>query len=207
MTELSTPSVRLYYFRHGETEWSSSRRHTGRSEIPLTPHGEEQALALRHRIETVKFARVLSSPRSRALATCKLSGASDHPEIEPDAAEWDYGDYDGLLTRDIHRDRPGWDIYRDGCPNGETPVEVTTRADRLIARIQGMGGDVALFAHGQIGVVLAARWIGLDILKAQHLLIDPASMGVLSFDPDHPGVPVIALWNSPSLATRIAAAG
>lgn len=198
MSDADPRPPRLYYFRHGETDWSLSRRHTGRTEQILTPHGRDQARALRPRVEALAFSSVLVSPRLRARETCELAGASRQSEIEPEAAEWDYGDYEGLRTQDIRRDRPDWDIYRDGCPGGETPVDVGARADRLIARILMMRGDVALFSHGQFGLVLAARWIGLEVTWARHLSIDPASMGLLRFDPDHPETPVIALWNMPS---------
>lgn len=196
MTDIDPRPPRLYYFRHGETEWSLSRRHTGRTDLELTSHGREQARSLRPRLEALSLARVLVSPRLRARQTCELAGAAARCEIEPDAAEWDYGDYEGLRTRDIRRDRPDWDIYRDGCPHGESPVDVGARADRLIARVRLMPGDVALFAHGQFGLVLAARWIGLAVEQARHFSIDPASMSLLSFDPDHPETPVITRWNA-----------
>jgi broad specificity phosphatase PhoE len=187
--------VRLTYFRHGETAWSLSGRHTGRTDIPLTPHGEDQARALRARVEATGFLRVLSSPRLRARETCRLAGASDAPEIEPDAAEWDYGEYEGRRTVDIRAQRPGWTIFRDGCPGGESPDAIKLRADRLIARIRTMEGDVALFSHGHFGVVLAARWIGLEVAQAIHFKLDPAGASVLRLDPAEPGAADIALWN------------
>ena len=201
MTESSLKKSRLFYFRHGETAWSLSRQHTGVTDLPLTPHGEELARALRPWISTLKFSHVLSSPRQRARKTCELSGASDRPEIEPDAAEWRYGDYEGRRSSEIRLDRPDWDIFRDGCPNGESPAEISARADRFIARIHNMEGDIALFAHGQFGMVLAARWIGLDVYQARHFRIDPATACVLSRDPDHPEIPVFLLWNAAPGAT------
>jgi len=189
------PLCRLFYFRHGETEWSLSRQHTGRTDIPLTPRGEEEARALRPLIKGAKFSRVLSSPRRRASETCELAGASERPEIEEDAAEWDYGDYEGVRSTDIRRERPDWDIFLDGCPNGESPAQIGARADRLIKRISAMQGDVALFSHGQFGMVLAARWIGLEVGQARHFRIGTASMSLLSYDPDHDEIPIIALWN------------
>jgi probable phosphoglycerate mutase len=188
--------LRIFYFRHGETEWSLAARHTGATEIPLTAHGEEQARALRPWVAALAFSQVLASPRSRARATCELCGASTHPEIEPDLAEWDYGDYDGRGSVDIVKSRPGWNLFLDGCPNGETPAEVGDRADRLIARLKTTSGDIALFSHGQFGAVLGARWIGLEVVQARNFSVGPASMSLLSYDPDHLEVPVIALWNA-----------
>ena len=192
--------VRLTYFRHGETAWSLSGQHTGASEIPLTPHGEEQARALRPRVEATGFWRVLSSPRLRARETCRLAGASADPEIEPDAAEWNYGDYEGLRTVEIRAERPGWNIFRDGCPNGESPADIQARADRVIARIRTLEGEVALFSHGHFGLVFAARWIGLDVAQARHFKLDPASASLLRFDSAEPDAADIALWNASTAA-------
>ena len=138
---------------------------------------------------------MLASPLLRARATSELSGASKHPEIQPDLTEWDYGDYEGRSSIDIVKGRPGWNLFLDGCPNGESPAEVGARADRLIARLRTMSGDIALFSHGQFGAVLSVRWIGLELVEARHFSVGPASMSVLSCDPDHPEVPVIAHWN------------
>jgi len=186
---------RLFYVRHGETAWSLSHRHTGVTDIPLTAHGEAQARALKVWFDRLSLAHVWTSARLRARATCDLAGCSDEAQIEPDLAEWDYGDYEGLRSVDIRETRPDWRIFRDGCPNGETPREITERIDRVIARVRALGQDVALFSHGQFGAAFAARWIGLSVLEAQHLSLGPASISVLSFDPDDPKVPVLALWN------------
>ena len=194
---------RLLFFRHGETAWSISRQHTGRTDLPLTSWGEAQACALKPWVDAASPSRILASPRLRARQTCELSGASEQPEIEPDAAEWDYGDFEGRRSVDIRVDRPDWDIYRDGCPNGETPAQISARADRLIEQIRAMCTDVALFSHGQFGIVLAARWIGLDVSQARHFAIDTASMSILTFDADHPETPVIALWNAVSSGIRL----
>ena len=196
MTDRAPPPPRVFFIRHGETDWSLSGRHTGKTDIALTLHGEEQARALRPWVAAASFSRVLTSPRLRARATCELSGASSGPDVEPDLAEWDYGDYEGRRSADICSGRPGWDLYRDGCPNGESPAQVSERADRLIAHVRTMEGDVALFSHGQFGTALAARWIGLEVFEGQHFSIGPASLGLLSYDIDHPEVPVIALWNA-----------
>ncbi len=190
------PPQRLFYFRHGETSWSLSGRHTGVTDIPLTAHGEAQARALRRWVAAIAFAHVFTSPRLRARATCELAGLGAETNLEPDLAEWKYGDYEGRRSAEIKQNRPGWDIYRDGCPNGEQPDEIGTRADRLIARLRELRGDVALFAHGQFGSVFVARWVGLAPAEGRHFPVGPASMGVLSWDRDHPKTPVVALWNA-----------
>jgi broad specificity phosphatase PhoE len=164
----------------------------------LTAHGEDEARQLAPRLRHVRFARVLSSPRQRARRTCELAGLGAAVETEPDLAEWDYGDYEGLLSADIRKRRPGWNIFRDGCPGGEMPCAVSARADRLIAHLCPLDGNVALFSHGQFACVLAARWIGLPVTEGQHFLVDAASLGILSYNPSHPEVQVIALWNATS---------
>jgi probable phosphoglycerate mutase len=189
-------ALQLYYIRHGETEWSLSSRHTGRSDIPLTANGEAQAQALSAYLRGVKFTRVLSSPRQRARRTCELAGLGSVAEIDSDLAEWDYGDYEGQRSVDICRSRPGWNVFRDGCPGGESPALVSERADRFIARICSLEGNIALFAHGQFGSALAARWIGLPVSEGQHFVLGAASLSILAHEPGHPNVPVIALWNA-----------
>lgn len=195
MTDRPSRPPRVFFIRHGETVWSVQRKHTGKTDIPLTAHGEDEARALRPWFAAISFSHVLASPRARARVTCELSGASADPEVAPDLAEWDYGDYEGRRSADICKDRPGWNLFRDGCPNGETPAEIGARADRLIARLRTMNGDIALFSHGQFGPVLGVRWIGLDVVEGRHFSVGPASLSVLSYDPDHPEVPVIARWN------------
>ncbi len=185
--------LRLFYFRHGETLWSLSGRHTGVTDIPLTVHGETQARALRPWVGGIAFSHVLTSARLRAHATCELVGLGGHAQIEPDLAERNYGDYEGRRSVDICEERPGWDIFRDGCPNGESPFAIGERIDRLIARLRTMDGDVALFSHGRFGAVFGARWIGLPVFEAQHFEVGPASMSVLSWNLDHPEIPVVAL--------------
>jgi probable phosphoglycerate mutase len=202
MAENSSP-CKLFYFRHGETEWSLSHQHTGVTELPLTPYGEAQARLLRPWVAAAGFSRVFSSPRLRARRTCELAGASAEPEIENDAAEWNYGDYEGRRSSEIRVERPSWNIFSDGCPNGETPAEIGARADRLIARILKMSGNVALFSHGQFGMVLAARWIGLEVTEARHFRIEPASVSILTYDRDHPETPIFELWNAASEGMRI----
>ena len=188
--------LHLYLIRHGETTWSLTHQHTGRTDIPLTEHGEEEARQLGKRLSGSTFAHVFSSPSQRAQRTCALVGLSQGAEIEPDLAEWNYGDYEGVRTADIRKDRPDWNIFRDGCPGGEAPGQVSDRADRLIARLRRLDRKVALFSHGQFGCVLAARWIGLPVIDGPHFVLGTASLSVFSYDPDHPTVPVISLWNA-----------
>jgi broad specificity phosphatase PhoE len=194
----TTMSLRLYLIRHGQTAWSLSGQHTGRTDIPLTARGEDEAKGLALRLQAIPFAHVLTSPRQRARRTCELVGLGPAAEIEPDLAEWDYGDYEGVRSVDIRKMRADWNLFRDGCPNGETPAHVSARADRLIARLRQLDGNVALFSHGQFGSVLAARWIGLPPIEAQHFALGTASLSILGCDPHHPKVPVIALWNEAS---------
>ncbi|OYW73926.1 MAG: histidine phosphatase family protein [Verrucomicrobia bacterium 12-59-8] len=189
-------SLNIHFIRHGETKWTFSSRHTGRTDIPLTALGEDEVREWGKRLCKIPFAHVLTSPLIRARRTCELVGLAKDAELEPDLQEWDYGDYEGVCSVDIRKERPGWNVFRDGCPNGESPEEISARADRLIARLRTMEGDVALFSHGQFGGVLAARWIGLSVVEAQHFPLGTASLSILSHDPHHPKVPVLELWNA-----------
>jgi probable phosphoglycerate mutase len=187
---------RIYFFRHGETAWSLTGQHTGRTDLPLTAHGERMARSLAPLLEHTAFSLVLTSPRRRACQTCELAGLGDGAQIDPDLAEWDYGEYEGRLTVDIRRTRPDWEVWRDGCPDGETPAQVRDRADRLIARLLPLDGNLALFSHGQFGRALAARWIGLPISEGRHFDLDPASLSILAFEAGAPGARVISVWNT-----------
>ncbi len=186
---------RIYLVRHGETAWSRSGQHTGRTDLPLTPAGEAEARTLPARMAGLAIDRVFSSPRLRACQTCELAGLGSGMVIEPDAAEWDYGAYEGLRAEEIRAGRPDWNIYRDGCPAGESPGDIAARADRLIARLRGLPGATALFSHGHFGRVLAVRWVGWPVAAAGQLAINTASLGLLTFE-QNPGRPVIALWNA-----------
>jgi probable phosphoglycerate mutase len=194
----SNSPLRLYLIRHGETEWSISRQHTGATYIPLTERGDAEAGELARRLRNIPFTCVLTSPLRRARRTCELAIPGVDREIEPDLVEWDYGDYEGLRSPEILRQRPGWNLFHDGGANGETPQEVSERADRLIARLRMLKGNVALFTHGHFGRVLAVRWIGLPVTAGQHFELGTASLSILSYDPHHAKVPVIAHWNANS---------
>ena len=185
----------LVLVRHGETAWSLSGQHTGRTDIALTGRGEDEARALAPVMAGMRFEHVLTSPAGRARRTCELSGLAAASRIDPDLAEWDYGAYEGRSSVDIRRDRPDWVLCRDGCPDGEDAEQVCARADRLIARLRTLDGNVALFSHGQFGTSLAARWIGLPIAQSQHLMFGTASIGVLGYNPGHPDVSVLERWN------------
>ena len=189
--------LRVYLVRHGQTEWSMSGQHTGRTDIALTAQGEAEARELAPWLDKIAFRHVLCSPLRRARRTCELAGLGSQADIEPDLAEWNYGDYEGRRSPDIRKDRPGWNAFRDGCPGGEMPDQIAARADRLIARLHAMEGNVALFSHGEFLLALAARWIGLPVIEGQHFLLGTASLGILGCNPAHPEVPVIALWNAP----------
>ncbi len=186
----------LYLIRHGQTAWSLTGQHTGRTEIPLTEQGEQEAIKLANELRAVRFDHVLSSPRQRAWQTCKLVGLAKAAELEPDLAEWDYGDYEGQRTADIRQTRPDWNLFQDGCPHGESPVQIAERADRLIARLRAMEGTLALFTHGHFGRALAARWIGLPVSQAQHFLLTTASLSILGYDHQRIEEPVIVRWNA-----------
>ena len=189
-------SLRLYLIRHGETEWSLTSQHTGRTDIPLTARGEDEARELAQGLRDIPFAHVMTSPQQRARKTCELAGLGSAAVIDPDLAEWDYGDYEGQRSVDIRKQRADWNVFRDGCPGGETPAQVSDRADRLIAHLRALDGYVALFSHGQFGSVLAVRWIGLPLVSAQHFPLGTASLSILGFD-DHPRCRSLRAGTSP----------
>ena len=192
---MDPPPLRLYLIRHGETEWSLSGQHTGRTDLALTSRGGDQARSLEPILRAIPFDSVLTSPAQRAQRTCALAGLGGSAEIEPDLAEWDYGDYEGRTSPDIRKDQPGWNVFRDGCPGGESVAGITQRADRLITRAAALHGNVALFSSGQFGCSLAARWIGLLVLQAQHFMLGTASISVLTYSLAHPDLRVLAHWN------------
>ena len=186
--------MNVFAIRHGETAWSLSGQHTGTTDIPLTDNGRRLAERMRPVLSKKAFALVRCSPMQRARETCELAGLDDRAVIDPDLAEWNYGQYEGLTPKQIHEGAPGWLIFRDGCPGGETPDQVGARVDRVIARSRAVGGDVALFAHGHVLRVLAARWIRLSSSAGQHFLLDTGTLCVLGYYRD---IPAVRVWNGP----------
>ncbi len=172
----------LYLVRHGETAWSISGQHTGRTDIALTGRGEHAAQELRARLNGLSFAKVFTSPLQRARQTAELAGFGASAEADPDLMEWDYGTYEGRRTVDIRIERPGWRLFEDGCPGGETLLEVATRADRVIARVRALERDVLVFAHREILRILIVRWIALPALEARRLDLATASVSTLGYD-------------------------
>ncbi|MEO6152335.1 MAG: histidine phosphatase family protein [Croceibacterium sp.] len=192
---MSTALPTLYLVRHGETRWSLDGRHTGTTDLALTHDGETMARGLEAWFAGLAFNMVLTSPMRRARDTCELAGLGRSAVISDDLSEWDYGDYEGRTSSEIRTKEPGWNVFRDGCPGGETPAQVTQRTDRLIAELLVVGGNIALFSHGQFGCALAARWIGLAIVEGQHFTLATGSVSVLGPKPRHPHLAVIDKWN------------
>ena len=191
-----TSAGRVYYFRHGETLWSKSGQHTGSTDIPLTPEGEAEARALAPRLAGVKFTHVFVSPRLRARQTCELAGLGATAEVDDELVEWDYGEYEGLRSVEIRAHRPGWEIFRDGCPGGESPDEIVRRVDRVIHRLRALSGNIAVFSHGHFGRVFGVRWLGMPIRQARHFALSPASLSILGSDPARDEVEMMLAWNS-----------
>lgn len=192
---MPTDMPRLFLARHGDTAWTESRQHTGRTDLPLNERGVERARQLGERLHDFAFARVFTSPLQRASKTCELAGFGAVAQIDPDLVEWDYGRFEGKLTKDILRERPGWEKFRDGCPDGESPQDVAARADRLIAKVCQIDGDVLAFSSGHIIRMIAARWLGLPPRAGRFFFCRPASVGVLGFEHDSRDEPIVCLWN------------
>jgi probable phosphoglycerate mutase len=190
----------VWLARHGETEWSRTLRHTGRTDLPLTGEGEREARLLREPLAAVAFDRILCSPLSRAGETCELAGLGGREELRDDLLEWDYGDYEGKTSVEIHADRPGWSLWTDGCPGGESPAEVGDRADRIVAELltmtaaDGSAATVAVFAHGHLLRVLTARWLDLNPADGRHFGLGTATLSRLGWEHDYR---VIQRWNAP----------
>jgi probable phosphoglycerate mutase len=183
----------VYLIRHGETEWSLSGRHTGITDIPLTENGRRAAKRLETALTKETFTAVLTSPLERARKTSELAGFGGRAEIEFDLMEWNYGEYEGLTSKQIREKVPGWILFRDGCPGGESPEQIGARVDRVIARVRAVDGRVALFAHGHIFRVFAARWLGLPVLAGCHFLLDTATLNILGYDRE---IPAVTTWNA-----------
>lgn len=186
----------IFLIRHGETEWSLTGQHTGRTDLPLTANGENRAAQLRERLQGIQFARVLTSPLQRARRTCELAGFGATARLEPDLQEWNYGDYEGRTTAEIRAQHPGWNVFLDGCPGGESVEQISRRADRVLAGVRETEGTVALFSHGHMLRVLAVRWIGLPVDAGRHFPLDTASISILGYEHNDPDAPVIMLWNA-----------
>jgi len=182
----------LWLIRHGETEWSVSGAHTGRTDLPLTRTGEEKAAAIRGKLEGRQFALVLVSPMQRARRTCEIAGYGDVAQVDPNLLEWNYGDYEGKTRAEIRKERPDWSLFRDGVPNGESIGQVAGRAEKVIERAIEAAGDTALFAHGHILRILASQWLGLPAEDAQLFALATASVSVLGYEHE---TRVISRWN------------
>jgi broad specificity phosphatase PhoE len=189
----SHPNQEVWLVRHAETEWSRTKKHTGRTDVPLTDAGRERARELGARLHGREFALVLSSPLERARETARLAGLGDPCQVREDLLEWDYGDYEGITTADIRKERPDWYLWRDGVPNGETPAEVGARCDRVIAEIVDVDGDVAVFAHGHVLRALSARWLEEPVTFGGRIFLETGSLSVLGFERE---VRVLRSWNA-----------
>jgi len=190
MTTLPTISLA----RHGDTAWSLSGQHTGLTDLPLNEQGERNAQRLGERLRGLHFAKVFTSPLQRAARTCELAGFGSGAEVDRDLVEWNYGEYEGRTTVDIHKERPGWFLFDDGCPGGESPAQIGARADRVVGRLRAVAGDVLVFSSGHFLRVLTARWLGLAPGAARYFLLGTASLSVLSYE-HGPSEPAIKLWN------------
>jgi broad specificity phosphatase PhoE len=192
---MSSDLPKLYLARHGDTAWTESGQHTGRTDLSLNERGEEHARQLGERLRSLSFARVFTSPLQRASKTCTLAGFGAVAQVDRDLLEWDYGRFEGKRIGDVLKERPGWQLYRDGCPDGESVGDVAARADRFIARVLGGTGHVLAFSSGHIIRMIAARWLGLSSGAGRFFFCDPASVGVLGFEHNGREQPVIRLWN------------
>ena len=184
----------VYLARHGETAWTISHQHTGRTDLPLTPEGEEEAIRLGQRLGGLTFAAVLTSPLRRATRTCELAGFGADAQSDADLMEWNYGAYEGRTSAEIRGERPGWELFRDGAPGGESPDQIAARADRVVARVRAVDGDTLLFSSGHFLRVFAARWLGLPPAAGKYVFLGTASLSALGYEHDHSD-PVIRLWN------------
>jgi broad specificity phosphatase PhoE len=194
MARISEELPIIYLARHGETAWSQSGRHTGLTDLPLTESGERNARRLQERLSGLKFISVFTSPLLRAKRTCELAGFGSVAATVPDLVEWDYGEYEGRRTVDIHAERPDWQLFRDGCPGGESPQQVAAPADRVVNRLRGLPGNVLLFSSGHFLRMLAARWVGIETFGARSFMLSTASLSALGYE-NSLEQPAIRLWN------------
>jgi len=199
MNDKIQPLPLLYLARHGETAWSISGQHTGLTDLPLTERGERNARRLGKRLEAENFDHVFTSPLQRAASTCELSGFATVASVDDDLVEWNYGDYEGITSAEIEQQQPGWEIFRDGCPGGESVADVVVRADRVINRLRAVDGNSLLFSHGHFISFLAARWLDLDAATGRCFMLNTTALSILGY---HHGRhdPVIQLWNDCSHA-------
>lgn len=184
----------VYLVRHGETAWSISGQHTGLTDLPLTPRGERNARRLVARLAGISFAHVFTSPLQRAARTCELAGFGAVAQRDPDLTEWNYGDYEGLTSAQIREKNPNWDLFRDGGPGGESAADIQRRADRVVARLRALDGEILLFSHGHFLRVLASRWLGLDVTTGRYLYLSAGALSTLGYEHGQSD-PVIRLWN------------
>jgi broad specificity phosphatase PhoE len=189
-------ATEIYLIRHGETEWSRSRQYAGHQDVPLSPEGERQAQQLGELLRHAAFTHVLVSPLQRAMNTCELAGFGSGARTERNLIEWDFGSYESSTTAAIRAQRPGWSLFKDGCPDGESPDQVTARAERVIDDLKSLEGRVALFSHKQFIRALTARWIGLPVTEGRHFILDTASFSILGLESNDPAAPVILRWNA-----------
>lgn len=185
----------VYLARHGETAWSLTGQHTGRTDLPLTERGERVAARLKERLAGLSFAKVFTSPLQRAQKTCELAGFSKAAEIDPDLVEWNYGDYEGRRSAEIHSERPDWNLFRDGCPGGESPLDVSERARRVVERVKTIQGNVLIFSSGHFLRVVAASWVGIaPSINSRFFMLSTASLSAVGYE-ESLSRPVIRLWN------------
>ena len=191
---MSEPLPVVYLARHGETAWSRSGQHTGLTDLPLTVRGESNARRLGERLKGLSFMKVFTSPLQRASRTCELAGFGDRAEVDRELVEWNYGEYEGLRTQEIHAKRPDWQLFRDGCPGGESPQQIGARADRVVKRVREVRGNVLIFSSGHILRVLSARWLGLEPAGGKYFLLSTASLSALGYE-HNLSQPGLQLWN------------
>ena len=192
---MSSQLTTVYLARHGETAWTISKQHTGRTDLPLTENGEKNAMKLKDRLAKISFAKVFSSPLQRAKKTCDLAGYASTAIVDPDLYEWDYGDYEGKLTAEIRKDKADWDLFHDGVPHGESAADVGKRADSAIAKIRSTPGNVLVFSSAHFLRVFAARWLGLPPTGGQYFVLGTATLSILGYEHNNPKEPVVMLWN------------